>query len=129
MLKTFCWCAIWCFTSIQAAAQERDHWLVIPSTCIVDKSGDICRLELNVQPPKQLLNQTKVGEVCFSLQQQRLSCVSTITAAMQVDVVFEHPSLFEVFIAEQMVHNQQLDIQTLAPSNQRRRVRSPWSLF
>lgn len=111
------------------AAQEQDIWSIVPSTCIVDKSGDFCRLNVLVTPPSNYAQTWNNREICFALQQQTLHCLPTVQLHMQVNVEFDRPSMFEVLLEDTVVAAQLLEIQTLSPVKQRRRVRSPWSLF
>ncbi|UAA38365.1 DUF3019 domain-containing protein [Paraneptunicella aestuarii] len=105
------------------------EWDVIPSACVVDRPGDFCRLEFEII--------TTAGEraslslpACLYLEKELIQCWEQlpehITASVEIK---ETNTLLLVDKNKEVLLEKKLEVKSIHPVRQRRRVRSPWSMF
>ncbi|MBC3765231.1 DUF3019 domain-containing protein [Neptunicella marina] len=100
------------------------NWKVLPNTCVVEKAGDWC-----VIPVKVKLSDLPTGEYCVMFEETPLGCTRA-GEELTAQVRFQKPGQLTLLNQDkQPVLSTMLKIKTLMPQNQRRRVRSPWSIF
>ena len=117
------WCGIASYTS---DAQPTD-WQITPSTCINDKPGLLCHIEIVIIFPKKL--QKTPETVCFYIENNPLNCLTSGENPVILPVELTKSSILNILINDELVAEKQMLVQSLAPNNKRRRVRNPWSFF
>lgn len=131
-------------TSLLLHATPTD-WQITPSTCISNKSGEPCHVEITVSLPHSLSKETQplpqnnslakalskeqMDQVCFYINDQVLKCISSQTIVAKIPVAISQTSTLKIRINDKLVAEKQLVFQSLTPNNKRRRVRNPWSIF
>lgn len=113
----------------QVAIAKSEQWEVSPSTCVVDKSGEFCRLEILLSIPTSFSETIATSPLCFNLGEQQLTCLAQKQHSILLNVEFNESSELRVLSGNEMLFSQLIEIQALTPKTKRRRVKSPWSLF
>jgi hypothetical protein len=106
-------------------AAQKPTWILQPNVCVAQKVGDECKLSLNIETenmPSELL--------CLFLDGQRLTCSRQAYFPLKLSITIQQDSLLELRNkAQKIILSKKLLIKYLEPSDQRRRIRPPWSLF
>ena len=118
---------IWCGIVFLPANASPEEWQIAPSTCFTDKPGGLCRLSLNINLPKDLVNSRQ--EVCFFLGETLLQCIRSDIAQVKFALELTQSAELQIRVDGQLSMRKTLQVQSLTPSSKRRRVRNPWSFF
>lgn len=104
---------------------EALNWNVSPSTCVVNKPGDSCRLEFEIELQHHL------GQsACLFVDDTQLTCWSQLPEHFKWEITIYEPGLLSLQNHENKVLlSKKLEIKSIYPVKKRRRVRSPWSMF
>ena len=107
---------------VQAA---KPSWQVKPSVCVTNNVGAVCQFSIKV-----FTANLPVGEYCLYLQLKKQRCLMQDQFPVSLEVELSTPSELILKNAQgQVLLSQPLSVKSLTPNNQRRRLRSPWSLF
>ncbi|MDN4502006.1 DUF3019 domain-containing protein [Alteromonadaceae bacterium BrNp21-10] len=103
-------------------AQE-PSWQVLPDTCVVQKMGELCEMSVEITT-ENLPNET----YCLNLDGQALDCWLAAETSLQTVLSYRQALLLGL---EDPHHNIVLSLQLKikALQSNRRRLRSPWSIF
>lgn len=111
-------------TSIFVQGAE-PSWQVKPSVCVNEKAGVVCQFEIQV-----FTENLPSGIYCLYLQQQKPRCLKQNQFPVTLAVKLSASS--ELILKNQQgqeLLTQRLSVKSLTINHQRRRLRSPWSLF
>lgn len=105
------------------------EWNVIPSACVVDRPGDFCRLEFEIiTTPKELAIPSLPA--CLYLEKKLIQCWEQLPEHITTSVeIKETSTLLLVDNNKDVLFEKKLEVKSIHPVRQRRRVRSPWSMF
>ncbi|WP_338294411.1 DUF3019 domain-containing protein [Planctobacterium marinum] len=109
------------------ATASPEEWQIAPSTCFTDKPGGLCRLSLNINLPRDLINTRQ--EVCFVLGDTLLRCIRSDLGQIEFTLELTQSTELQILVDGQLSARKILQVQSLTPSSKRRRVRNPWSFF
>lgn len=103
-----------------ASAQD---WIVRPNTCIVEKQGESCDMQINIRFPAPLN-----GPHCLYLDRQVIQCWDTMPDQ------FTFPLRYASGMTLTLKDKQDKSVLTANLSvkvviRERRRIRAPWSFF
>lgn len=116
-------CAVSWFS--QTVIAQTPQWQVKPSVCISEMAGDSCEFQLEI-----LLTDVPAGRYCLMLSNEVLHCGQTADFRRKIAVtITENSQLTLVDGAQQTLLSHTLEIKSRQASQQRRRLRNPWSLF
>lgn len=116
-------CAVSWFT--QTVIAQTPQWQVKPSVCITEMAGDSCELELAID-----LADVPAGRYCLLLGNIELRCAQAGDFRQKISVtITKNSQLTLVNGLQQTLLSHPLEIKSRQASQQRRRLRNPWSLF
>lgn len=109
----------------QSAIAQSPQWQVQPSICISQQAGQNCEFEVEIT-----LLDVPEEDYCLALADQILRCANAAQFPLKLTVtISENSELSLVNIAQQKLLNTILLVKSQQASQQRRRLRNPWSLF
>ncbi len=118
---------------IQSPRAAATDWEIVPTTCLVERLGSACHLQLQIKPPaprlEGSLSNNPPQQVCFNLDEEQLHCRLLDIEVIAFDIQFDRQRTLSVWLDGIQVYSTTLRIQSTSPIVKRRRVRSPWSLF
>jgi hypothetical protein len=115
-LFSLCWGNAWA---------KNVSWHIQPKVCVNESAGQPCTFSVTVDV-KGLAKE----EYCLFLQQQKLQCLHNTAFPTTFELRLEEQSqLFLRNTQQHVVLTETLKIKSLVGQKQRRRLRSPWSLF
>lgn len=107
------------------AVAETLYWNVNPSTCVVNESGDSCRLEIQVA-----INGLDNTPGCLVFEDKQISCWDSLPPQFATIVTLNSPGQLSLHAQDGSVLLQQtLDVKSIISTKRKRRLRSPWSMF
>lgn len=127
----------------QPTQATQSEWSISPSTCVVDKPGDSCRLKFTFRARKHMSKSSVASNnehssnepshdhsICIHVDDTTLRCWEKPPAVASLEVELNHNSELTITNAAQNVlYQRSLEVKSIQPLRQRRRVRSPWSMF
>jgi hypothetical protein len=109
----------------QGLAAQLPFWHVQPTICIRPSDTELCRLTLIIQ--QEGLAQ---GQYCLFLSQQQLRCVDDNQFPLSLEVSLAGSNrLLLLDPSENVILSAELEVKSQQSNAQRRRLRSPWSIF
>jgi hypothetical protein len=112
------------FVSTYAQA-EVPSWKIKPSVCVNSMSGTSCEFNIEI-----FAANLPDGQYCLYRQQHRLRCLAHNGFPIKLTVSLQtQSSLLLKDAGDQVILSQILSVKSLTAKKQRRRLRSPWSLF
>jgi hypothetical protein len=113
-----------CLFSYSIAAQT-PQWHVQPTICISDNAEEQCSFVMQIA-----LSHLPAGEYCLTVGEQPLGCFKNTDFPLEVSVRLVNNTLLKLVDKHKnTVLSANLIIKTQQATNQRRRLRSPWSIF
>lgn len=109
----------------QSVIAQSPEWQVMPTICISDTQGDYCEMEIEVN-----LQNLPNGRYCLTLNELILACYISSEFPIRTKVEIKSSSELQLIDANQtIVLSTRLAVKSQQTYINRRRLRSPWSLF